>query len=100
MPRRTGLAQRRRRPTLFHIEAYELKGYQGGHAAPSPIPYGKILGSSSAPRGLTLATAYETLSRGGDQAIARWLERNPGSRMVVIDVFAKVRGTTPPGLSA
>lgn len=61
---------------------------------------GKILGGKPAPRGLTLATACETLPRGGDKDIARWLERNSGARMVVIDVFAKVRGTTPPGLSA
>ncbi|MEV0309354.1 AAA family ATPase [Nonomuraea fuscirosea] len=60
----------------------------------------KILGDKPAPRGLTLSTACDTLPRGGDQAIARWLERNPGARMVVIDVFAKIRGTTPPGLSA
>ncbi|MFI7641320.1 AAA family ATPase [Nonomuraea sp. NPDC049400] len=60
----------------------------------------KVLGDNPAPRGLTLATACETLPRGGDQAIARWLERNPGARMVVIDVFAKIRVTTPPGLSA
>lgn len=60
----------------------------------------KILGGQSAPRDLTLATSCPTLPQGGDEAIARWLERNPSARMVVIDVFAKVRGTTPPGLSA
>ncbi|MFI6603243.1 AAA family ATPase [Nonomuraea sp. NPDC050536] len=60
----------------------------------------KILGEQAAPRDLTLATSCPTLPQGGDDAIARWLERNPGARMVVIDVFAKVRGTTPPGLCA
>jgi hypothetical protein len=60
----------------------------------------KILGGQPAPRDLTLATACPTLPQGGEGAIARWLERNVGARMVVIDVFAKVRGTTPPGLSA
>lgn len=60
----------------------------------------KILGGQAAPRDLTLATSCPTLPQGGEEAIARWLERNPNARMVVIDVFAKVRGTTPPGLSA
>jgi hypothetical protein len=61
---------------------------------------GKILQGRPAPAALTLATACPTLPQGGDEAIARWLERHPGARMVVIDVFAKVRGATPPGLSA
>lgn len=60
----------------------------------------KILGGKPAPRDLTLATSCPTLPQGGDEAIARWLERNLGARMVVIDVFAKVRGATAPGLSA
>lgn len=60
----------------------------------------KILGGRPAPRDLTLATSCPTLPQGGEEAIARWLERNPSARMVVIDVFAKVRGTTAPGLSA
>ncbi|MEV0146318.1 MULTISPECIES: AAA family ATPase [unclassified Nonomuraea] len=60
----------------------------------------KILGDKPAPRDLTLSTACPTLPQGGEEAITRWLERNAGARMVVIDVFAKVRGTTPPGLSA
>ncbi|MFC6081677.1 AAA family ATPase [Sphaerisporangium aureirubrum] len=60
----------------------------------------KILNSAPAPRDLTLATHCPTLPQGGEEAISRWLERNPGARMVVIDVFAKVRGLTPPGLSA
>ncbi|GAA1256344.1 hypothetical protein GCM10009677_03100 [Sphaerisporangium rubeum] len=60
----------------------------------------KILGGASAPRDLTLATTCPTLPQGGEEAIARWLERNVGARMVVIDVFAKVRGIAPPGLSA
>ncbi|GAA2367328.1 AAA family ATPase [Streptomyces carpaticus] len=61
---------------------------------------GKILGSSPAPVGLTLATACPPLPQGGGEAIAQWLERNPDARMVVIDVFAKMRGTSAPGSSA
>ncbi|WP_109525006.1 AAA family ATPase [Nocardia aurea] len=60
----------------------------------------KILGNRPAPKDLTLATSCPTLPQGGEEAIANWLKRNVGARLVVIDVFAKVRGTTPPGLSA
>ncbi len=38
--------------------------------------------------------------QGGSEAIAGWLERNPDARMVVIDVFAKMRGQDPQGVSA
>jgi len=60
----------------------------------------KMLAGHAAPSGLTLATACPTLPQGGDDAIAHWLNRNPDARMVVIDVFAKVRGTSTPGQSA
>jgi biotin operon repressor len=53
-----------------------------------------------APHGLTLATACPPLPDGGAQAIAAWLARNPDARMVVIDVFAKMRGRSPAGMSA
>lgn len=49
---------------------------------------------------MTLATACPTLTQGGDDTIARWLDRNPDARMVVIDVFAKFRGATSTALSA
>lgn len=61
---------------------------------------GKILAGQPAPAGLTLATTCPPLPQGGDEAIAQWLERNPDARMVVIDVFAKMRGVPPPGVSA
>lgn len=60
----------------------------------------KILAGRDAPSGLTLATACPPLTSGGTDAIARWLDRNRSARMVVIDVFAKIRGVPPPGLSA
>ncbi|OIJ89763.1 AAA family ATPase [Streptomyces colonosanans] len=60
----------------------------------------KILGSNRAPASLTLATACPPLPQGGSEAIAQWCERNPDARMVVIDVFAKIRGTSAPGASA
>jgi hypothetical protein len=60
----------------------------------------KILAGQPAPSGLTLATSCPTLPEGGQEAIARWLARNPDARMVVIDVFAKMRGAPPTGRSA
>lgn len=61
---------------------------------------GKILAGNAAPPGLTLATTCPPLPDGGDAAIARWLTRHPDARMVIIDVFAKMRGAAPPGMSA
>ncbi|GAA0445357.1 hypothetical protein Acor_83330 [Acrocarpospora corrugata] len=60
----------------------------------------KILAGENAPAGLTLVTSCPTLPQGGEEAIGRWLDNNPDARMVIIDVFAKIRGTSAPGLSA
>lgn len=61
---------------------------------------GKLLGGQPAPAGLTLVTECPPFPQGGTEAIAQWLERNPDARMVVIDVFAKMRGQSPAGVSA
>ncbi len=61
---------------------------------------GKLLGGRPAPKALTLATACPPLPQGGDEAISGWLDRNRDARMVIIDVFAKMRGTSAPGMSA
>lgn len=61
---------------------------------------GKILGGRAAPAGLTLATTCPPLTQGGDEAIAGWLDVNRDARMVIIDVFAKIRGQSAPGASA
>lgn len=61
---------------------------------------GKILGGQKAPAGLTLVTECPPFPQGGVEAIAQWLDRNPEARMVVIDVFAKMRGQSPQGVSA
>ncbi|WP_129306568.1 AAA family ATPase [Streptomyces sp. L2] len=61
---------------------------------------GKLLGGQPAPAGLTLVTECPPFPQGGIEAIAQWLERNPDARMVVIDVFAKMRGQAPAGVSA
>lgn len=84
------------------------------HPAPGPVLYlaledthrrlksrlVKVLDNQPAPPGLALATELPTLSQRGDVHIQTWLEDNPGARMVIIDVFAKFRGTPPAGLSA
>jgi hypothetical protein len=61
---------------------------------------GKILAGQRATGALTLATACPPLPQGGDEAIAAWLDRHDDARMVVIDVFAKLRGASPAGMSA
>jgi hypothetical protein len=61
---------------------------------------GKILDGHRAPSGLTLATMCPPLPEGGAALIGGWLTRNPDARMVVVDVFAKVRGRPPAGVSA
>ncbi|MFG2195786.1 AAA family ATPase [Streptomyces sp. NPDC048639] len=61
---------------------------------------GKLLGGQKAPAGLTLVTECPPFPQGGVEAIAGWLDRNPDARMVVIDVFAKMRGQAPQGVSA
>ncbi|MEV0649790.1 AAA family ATPase [Phytomonospora sp. NPDC050363] len=60
----------------------------------------KLLGVESAPAGLTLVTQCAPLGQGGDEAIVRWIEDNPSARMVIIDVFAKMRPNAVPGSSA
>ena len=60
---------------------------------------GKILGPNPAPRDLTLLTECPTLPAGGVDAIAGWLTAHPAARLVVIDVFAKMRGASPPGVN-
>jgi hypothetical protein len=61
---------------------------------------GMLLGDRSVPAGLDIATDWPTLPAGGDVAIAAWLDAHPDARLVVVDVFAKVRGPVPAGMSA
>jgi len=60
---------------------------------------GKILGDQPAPPDLTLLTEFPTLPAGGADAIHGWLTQHPTARLVVIDVFAKLRGATPHGMN-
>jgi len=52
----------------------------------------QLLDGQPAPAGLTLATSCKPLPAGGDHDIATWLEHHRNARLVIIDVFAKVRG--------
>jgi AAA domain len=51
-----------------------------------------VLGKDPAPHSLTLATQCPPLPSGGEAHIAGWLDRNPGARLVVVDVLARIRG--------
>ncbi len=52
----------------------------------------QLLAGEPAPAGLTLATSCKALPAGGAEDIAGWLDQHQDARMVIIDVFAKVRG--------
>ncbi|MGD9529395.1 MAG: AAA family ATPase [Dehalococcoidia bacterium] len=58
------------------------------------------LADRPAPPGLTLSISCPPIPAGGDAVLIDWLEAHPDARLVVIDVFAKVRGTPPPGVAA
>lgn len=59
-----------------------------------------VLAGSPAPASLTIAVECPPLAAGGDERIADWLDRNPDARLVIIDVFARVRGPVLRELSA
>jgi len=60
----------------------------------------KVLTGGRASGDLTLDTWCPTFSEGGAAYITGWLEENPDARLVVIDVFTKVRGSPPPGANS
>lgn len=53
-----------------------------------------VLGDDPAPARLTLAVECEPVPAGGRERIAGWLDTHPDARLVVVDVFTKVRGQT------
>src|SRR5215208_5779649 len=59
----------------------------------------KIRAGDPAPAAMTLATICPPLPEGGDKRISMWLDRHPDARLVVVDVFTRMRGPTPPGVS-
>ncbi len=57
------------------------------------------LGSRPSPL-LTLETAVMTMSHGSETLLVEWLEANPHARLLIIDTFAKMRGSDPHGMPA
>src|SRR5262245_10801496 len=51
----------------------------------------QMLPSGSIPDRLDITMACPRLDRGGIEMIRTWVERHPGARLIVIDVFKKVR---------
>jgi len=60
----------------------------------------KVLTVDDRPARLTVETACETLTKGGADRITGWLDRHPDARLVVVDVFARVRGESSAQSSA
>jgi len=52
----------------------------------------QVLDGAPAPAGLQLPTQCRALGAGGADDITGWLDQHPEARLVMIDVFAKVRG--------
>jgi hypothetical protein len=59
-----------------------------------------VLADRPAPPDLTLGIACPPIPAGGDAYLVDWLDAHPDARLVVIDVFAKVRGNPRPGVAA
>lgn len=60
-----------------------------------------ILAGSAAPEDLTIVTECPRLDHGGADAIDAWLTNHPRARLVVVDVFAKIRpAAAGPGTNA
>lgn len=55
---------------------------------------GTVLAGQEPPAGLAFATAIETMDAGGAETICRWVSQRTDARLVIVDVFAKVRGAT------
>ncbi len=50
-----------------------------------------VLGNEPPPNGLHFETEWPRFQDGGDAALSLWLSEHPRSRLVIVDVFAKVR---------
>jgi AAA domain len=52
---------------------------------------GKVLAGDRPPPRLTVTVACPPIASGGSDRICGWLDRNPGARLVIVDVLARVR---------
>jgi hypothetical protein len=59
----------------------------------------KMLAGDPAPAAMTLATTCPPLPEGGAKRIGLWLDAHPDARLVVVDVFTRMRGPRPAGAS-
>ncbi|HEV2461109.1 MAG TPA: AAA family ATPase [Ktedonobacterales bacterium] len=55
----------------------------------------KLLAGSAAPDGLYIETLWPRLDKGGLLRLDRWLGEHPDARLVIIDVFQRVRPPLP-----
>jgi len=58
---------------------------------------GTVLAGQPAPTRLTFWTQCPRFPAGGAEQIDTWLDEHPGARLVIIDVFARIKGNPPPG---
>ncbi len=55
----------------------------------------KVLGRDGAPGLLAFDTVWPALTDGGTERLDRWLTAHPDARLVIVDVFARIRGASP-----
>jgi hypothetical protein len=60
----------------------------------------KVLGADPIPTCLTFVTACPAITEGGIDRISSWLTNHPNARLVIIDVFARIRGRADSTASA
>jgi hypothetical protein len=53
-----------------------------------------LLGEDKAPAGLHMVTEWERLNAGGLERLIRWLDEHPNTRLVLVDVWTRIRPTT------
>lgn len=58
---------------------------------------GQVLSGRPAPARLTIVTALPSMPHATD-LVSEWLDEHPGARLVVVDVLAKVRPMSAPGV--
>jgi hypothetical protein len=53
-----------------------------------------LLGDDQAPRGLHIETEWERLDEGGLERLTNWLDEHTNTRLVLVDVWTRIRPTT------